>query len=158
MPSATSTDSLCSDVLSVDKRDLVPVTQLLSQKPVGATIGPGGPVDNQAVAQPGISLTRQAIENLLEGHHKGGRRSFLLPALAIAFRIPYGKAAVSHQIQNQAGRCEIALLEDPAIVVDKKGALQGYLWVTGTPFSLEYPSLRGGFGWHDISWKHHFQV
>lgn len=37
-------------------------------------------------------------------------------------------------------------------------ALQGYLWVTGTPFSLEYPSLRGGFGWHDISWKHHFQV
>ena len=38
------------------------------------------------------------------------------------------------------------------------GALQGYLWVTGTPFSLEYPSLRGGFGWHDISWKHHFQV
>ena len=40
----------------------------------------------------------------------------------------------------------------------KKMALQGYLWVTGTPFSLEYPSLRGGFGWHDISWKHHFQV
>ena len=40
----------------------------------------------------------------------------------------------------------------------KKWALQGYLWVTGTPFSLEYPSLRGGFGWHDISWKHHFQV
>ena len=40
----------------------------------------------------------------------------------------------------------------------KKKALQGYLWVTGTPFSLEYPSLRGGFGWHDISWKHHFQV
>lgn len=39
-----------------------------------------------------------------------------------------------------------------------KVALQGYLWVTGTPFSLEYPSLRGGFGWHDISWKHHFQV
>ncbi len=39
-----------------------------------------------------------------------------------------------------------------------KRALQGYLWVTGTPFSLEYPSLRGGFGWHDISWKHHFQV
>ncbi len=39
-----------------------------------------------------------------------------------------------------------------------KKALQGYLWVTGTPFSLEYPSLRGGFGWHDISWKHHFQV
>ena len=40
----------------------------------------------------------------------------------------------------------------------EKRALQGYLWVTGTPFSLEYPSLRGGFGWHDISWKHHFQV
>ena len=40
----------------------------------------------------------------------------------------------------------------------KKRALQGYLWVTGTPFSLEYPSLRGGFGWHDIFWKHHFQV
>ena len=40
----------------------------------------------------------------------------------------------------------------------RKLALQGYLWVTGTPFSLEYPSLRGGFGWHDISWKHHFQV
>ena len=40
----------------------------------------------------------------------------------------------------------------------RKRALQGYLWVTGTPFSLEYPSLRGGFGWHDISWKHHFQV
>lgn len=42
--------------------------------------------------------------------------------------------------------------------LQEKRALQGYLWVTGTPFSLEYPSLRGGFGWHDISWKHHFQV
>jgi|GEM_PF-2907898 len=142
MPSATSTDSLCSDVLSVDKRDLVPVTQLLSQKPVGATIGPGGPVDNQAVAQPGISLTRQAIENLLEGHHKGGRRSFLLPALAIAFRIPYGKAAVSHQIQNQAGRCEIALLEDPAIVVDKKGYLDAGTFLHPMNFRLEDGFLR----------------
>ena len=47
----------------------------------------------------------------------------------------------------------------PDLLLDKHfGALQGYLWVTGTPFSLEYPSLRGGFGWHDISWKHHFQV
>ena len=142
MPSATSTDSLCSDVLSVDKRDLVPVTQLLSQKPVGATIGPGGPVDNQAVAQPGISLTRQAIENLLEGHHKGGRRSFLLPALAIAFRIPYGKAAVSRQIQNQAGRCEIALLEDPAIVVDKKGYLDAGTFLHPMNFRLEDGFLR----------------
>ena len=142
MPSATSTDSLCSDVLSVDKRDLVPVTQLLSQKPVGATIGPGGPVDNQAVAQPGISLTCQAIENLLEGHHKGGRRSFLLPALAIAFRIPYGKAAVSHQIQNQAGRCEIALLEDPAIVVDRKGYLDAGTFLPPLNFRLEDGFLR----------------
>ena len=142
MPSATSTDSLCSDVLSVDKRDLVPVTQLLSQKPVGATIGPGGPVDNQAVAQPGISLTRQTIENLLEGHHKGGRRSFLLPALEIAFRIPYGKAAVSHQIQNQAGGCEIALLEDPAIVVDKKGYLDAGTFLHPMNFRLEDGFLR----------------
>ena len=47
---------------------------------------------------------------------------------------------------------------DTARRQQRKRALQGYLWVTGTPFSLEYPSLRGGFGWHDISWKHHFQV
>lgn len=51
----------------------------------------------------------------------------------------------------RAGPCEVARER-------QKVALQGYLWVTGTPFSLEYPSLRGGFGWHDISWKHHFQV
>ena len=46
----------------------------------------------------------------------------------------------------------------PIKLGEEDSALQGYLWVTGTPFSLEYPSLRGGFGWHDISWKHHFQV
>ena len=77
-------------------------------------------------------------------------------------RLELDVRTVGHAQTNRAGRSGFVKVREVRNCLKRLGgkrrALQGYLWVTGTPFSLEYPSLRGGFGWHDISWKHHFQV
>ena len=73
-------------------------------------------------------------------------------------RIERSREDVEHAGVENGKVMDLRLRALLGVLYENFWALQGYLWVTGTPFSLEYPSLRGGFGWHDISWKHHFQV
>ena len=97
--------------------------------------------------------------NISKGAGKLVRRKVDVRTVCIALEVDADASEKMHQTRRLYGQaCNLLV---PIVVSDtdrKKRALQGYLWVTGTPISLEYPSLRGGFGWHDISWKHHFQV
>ena len=86
----------------------------------------------------------------------------LMYFIAAVFLLVASNAALTGSLHGLLGKASHTALGAVPLAaflcLYRNKALQGYLWVTGTPFSLEYPSLRGGFGWHDISWKHHFQV
>ena len=131
---------------------------------------------NEPVDQ--IAQERPLLEMLLKGKKPfGGAKQNVVEQIrkdyGSNFAWAYGEAKVNFQKRDTLEQAQFPwrrCVDSVYISYDElfsnginvregeKGALQGYLWVTGTPFSLEYPSLRGGFGWHDISWKHHFQV